>query len=66
MTNKIRQDTKEAIWVTPPTTCWISDREREAQNGIQEKKEPKTLLIPYKKAKRDHHSTKCWIDHHGE
>lgn len=39
-------ETIEAIWVTPPTVCWIIDLDSDAVIGIQEKKEPTVLLRP--------------------
>lgn len=48
-TNRIAQDTREAIWVTPPVTCWIKDLDKLAEKGMQAKNDPKRLLTPMAK-----------------
>lgn len=45
---RMPQDIKLASWVRPPTVCWIRDLEREAVNGMQEKKDPTRFPIPWK------------------
>lgn len=46
MTSSNKQDTTLAICVRPPTVCWMRDLLREAEIGMQEKKDPTTLLKP--------------------
>lgn len=36
-----------AIWVRPPTVCWVALRDRDAANGRHEKNEPNTLPTPW-------------------
>lgn len=45
--SNIVHDTILAICVFPPTVCWIKDLLSDAENGIHEKNDPTTLLIPY-------------------
>lgn len=43
---RIPQEITEAICVLPPVVNWIIERDREAENGRQEKNDPNTLLVP--------------------
>lgn len=40
------QDIKDAICVFPPVACWIYDRDRDAANGMHEKKLPNIFPEP--------------------
>ena len=44
--SKIKHDTILANCVFPPTLCWIKDLLSDADTGMQEKKDPKMLLLP--------------------
>lgn len=44
--SNIKHEIMLAICVRPPTVCCINDLLKDAETGIQEKKEPTTLLIP--------------------
>ena len=47
--NKMLQEIILANWVWPPTVCWINDLDNEAQDGIQEKKDPTRFPRPLNK-----------------
>lgn len=36
----------DANCVTPPTVCWISDRDKDAEKGKHEKNEPRMFPVP--------------------
>lgn len=40
------QDMSDASCVIPPTVCWISERESEAEKGMHAKNEPKMFPVP--------------------
>lgn len=44
--SKSTHEITDASCVIPPTVCWISDRDRDAENGKHEKNEPRIFPVP--------------------
>lgn len=43
---RMTQEMSDASCVTPPTVCWINERDSDAENGMHEKNEPRMFPEP--------------------